>query len=83
LILILHMDIQAEKLDLIKWLADINEPSVIKRFVALKKREQTDWWDQISLEEKAEIEEGLAQADRGEVIPHEEVMAKYQKWRSK
>jgi hypothetical protein len=32
------MDIQAEKLDLIKWLAGINEPSVIKRFVALKKK---------------------------------------------
>jgi len=77
------MDIQAEKLNLIKWLADINEPAIIKRFVALKKKQQTDWWDMISAEEKSEIEEGLAQADKGELIPHEEVMAKYQKWRSK
>ncbi len=83
MIYLLSMDIQAEKLDLIKWLAGINEPSVIKRFIALKKSEQTDWWDQIGLEEKAEIEEGFAQADKGEVIPHQEVMAKYQKWRSK
>ena len=27
-----------------------------------------DWWDEISAEERAEIEEGLAQADRGEVV---------------
>ena len=77
------MDIQAEKLELIRWLADINEPSIIKRFIALKKKQQSDWWDNINADEKSEIEEGLAQADNGEVVPHEEVMAKYQKWRSK
>jgi len=54
---------------------------VIKRlrekYGLLNKSDDTD----IDAEEQAEIEEGLAQADRGEVIPHEEVMAKYQKWR--
>ncbi|MDB5117893.1 MAG: hypothetical protein JWQ79_3385 [Mucilaginibacter sp.] len=77
------MDIQAEKLDLIKWLLDVNEPSVIKSFIALKQKEQTDWWDEISDTERAQIEEGLAQADKGEVVQHKEVMAKYQKWRTK
>jgi len=77
------MDIQAEKLDLIKWLAGVTEPSVIKRFIALKQEQQVDWWEEIDAEERAEIEEGLAQADNGEVLSHEEVMAKYQKWRSK
>jgi predicted transcriptional regulator len=37
--------------------------------------------DDIDPEEQKEIEEGLRQADRGEVTPHEEVMSKYQKWR--
>ena len=41
------------------------------------REQEKDWWDQLSKEEKAEIEEGLAQADRGEVVPHKEVMAKY------
>jgi len=77
------MDIQAEKLSLIKWLADINEPSVIKRFIDLKKAEETDWWDTLSVDEQADIEEGLRQADAGELIPHSEVMAKYDKWRTK
>lgn len=77
------MDIQAEKLELIRWLANINEPSIIKRFIALKNKQQSDWWDHISMDEKSEIEEGLAQADNGDVVSHDEVMAKYQKWRSK
>ena len=47
---------------------------------ALRNEEQPDWWDEISDEEKQEIEEGLAQADRGEVFSHEEVMLKYEKY---
>ena len=77
------MDIQAEKLNLIKWLTEVTEPSVIRRFLALKNSEASDWWDEIDADEKAEIEQGLAEADRGELIPHKEVMAKYQKWLSK
>jgi len=71
------MDIQLEKLNLIKWLTDVQEPSVIERFIALKNDQQADWWDQISDDEKAEIVEGLEQADNGEAVPHEIVMAKY------
>ena len=77
------MDIQAEKLSLIKWLTDIEEPVVLQKLIALKNNQETDWWDEIDDEEKAEIEEGLAEADRGEGITHEEFLAKYNKWRTK
>jgi predicted transcriptional regulator len=77
------MDIQAEKLDLIRWLTEVTEPSIIKSFMALKQKEQGDWWDEISDVEKAEIEEGITQADTGDLISHKEVMAKYEKWLSK
>jgi hypothetical protein len=76
-----NMDIQAEKLQLIEWLARLNNTATLKRFITLKKEQEKDWWDLLSTEEKSEIEEGLAQADRGEVVPHKEVMAKYKKWR--
>lgn len=75
------MDIQAEKLRLIAWLAELNDVKTIMEFITLKNEKQADWWDQISEEERAEIEEGLAQADKGEFISHEDVMAKYKKWR--
>jgi hypothetical protein len=75
------MDIQAEKLQLIEWLAGLNNTKVLKRFISLKNEQQKDWWDQINLEEKTEIEEGLSQADKGEMLPHKVVMDKYNKWR--
>jgi predicted transcriptional regulator len=77
------MDILSEKLQLIEWLAKVNNTSVIKEFIALKKKKEKDWWNEISPQEQNEIREGLAQADRGEVVPHEQVMQLFKKWRIK
>lgn len=74
------MDIQAEKIRLIEWLAGLNDPKTLNEFIALKKKNELDWWDEITAEERSEIEEGLAQADKGEVVPHQELMEKYNKW---
>lgn len=74
------MDIQAEKLRLIEWLAGLNDTKTLSEFISLKKKKEVDWWDEISAEERNEIEEGLKQADNGELISHEEVMSKYKKW---
>ncbi len=75
------MDFQAEKIQLIEWLAKLNSPTTLKRFINLKKEQEIDWWDQLHPDEKKEIEEGLSQADNGEVTPHKEVMLKHDKWR--
>lgn len=68
------MDIRAEKLNLLEWLAGLNDPKILKEFIKLKKTKEVDWWDEISEEERLAIDEGLAQLDRGEGIPHEQVM---------
>ncbi len=73
------MDLKAEKLDLIQWLAQLTDKDVLIKIKALR-QEKADWWDEINDEERAGIKEGLEQADRDEVISHEEAMAKYQKW---
>ena len=70
------MDIQAEKLQLISWLSSLNNPDIIKQLVAIKEK-QPDWWDEISEAERSDIKEGLDQADRGLVVPHQLVMEKY------
>ncbi len=75
------MDIQTEKLQLIEWLARLNNTATLQRFITLKNEEDKDWWDILSKEERSEIEDGLAAADRGEVVSHEDVMAMYKKWR--
>ncbi|MEQ9285297.1 MAG: hypothetical protein RIG77_00225 [Cyclobacteriaceae bacterium] len=74
------MDIQAEKLQLIEWIAGLHDTSILKEFITLKRSKEVDWWDEITEEERLEIQEGLTQADKGKVISHEQAMAKYQKW---
>jgi predicted transcriptional regulator len=77
------MDIVELRTDLhnmIDKISDSNVLNAVKTLLSGKATTQIDWWDTISDEEKAEIEQGLAEADRGEVIPHEEVMKKYEKW---
>ncbi len=78
-----NMDVIELRTDLhnmIDKITDSNILSAVKTLLSGKTATQTDWWDTISDEERAEIEQGLAEADRGEVIPHKEVMAKYKKW---
>lgn len=75
-----EMDIQAEKIRLIEWLAGLNDPRIIKELITIKKNKEADWWDEISEEEKKEIQVGVSQADNGEVKSHEIVMEIYKKW---
>jgi len=73
------MDIARRKINLISWILNLQDEKILSRIETVK-GEESDWWDTISDEERAEIEEGIAQLDRGESIPHEQVMAKYKKW---
>ena len=71
------MDIQSLKLDLIQWLTQLKDVNTLKQLSAIK--EGSDWWDEISDEERSAIDSGLAELDKGEGIPHEQVMQKVRK----
>jgi len=53
--------------------------TVVKTFAS----EQKDWWDEISHEQQKAIDKSLAEMKSGKMIPHDEVMKKYQKWLKK
>jgi predicted transcriptional regulator len=57
-----------------------NNTKVLQALRVLLVKETPDWWDEISDEERAEIEEGARQAARGELIEHNEVMENPRKW---
>jgi len=71
------MNIQLEKLELIKLLAETNDESIITSIKNIFNLEKKDWWDELSEEQKFEIEEGERQIKRGEFIPFEDLMKKY------
>jgi thiamine pyrophosphate-dependent acetolactate synthase large subunit-like protein len=69
------MNLQAKKLELVQLILNTEKPSLLKKVEeVLKKEKITDWWDETSEAERKAIEQGLAEADRGELTPHEEVM---------
>ncbi|MCP3659060.1 MAG: hypothetical protein GY830_01560 [Bacteroidetes bacterium] len=77
------MDIQSQKLEFIQWFSGITNPKIIKEVLTFKKKNQEDWWDIISDEEKKEIQKGIEQADAGKTISNNLVFTKYKKWISK
>lgn len=76
------MSLQAD----IKWikaeLSQVTDPELISAFKSLltyrKKQNLGDWWDDLTLSEKQEIEAGLKEAEKGKVKSHQEVMKKYE-----
>lgn len=71
----IDMNLQSKKLELVQLILNTEKPSILSKVEAiLKKEKASDWWDEISPAKKKAIEKGLAEADKGELIPHEEVM---------
>jgi predicted transcriptional regulator len=69
------MNLQSKKLELVQLILNTEKSAILAKVEAvLKKEEIADWWDEISQEERESIEKGLAEADKGELIPHEEVL---------
>jgi len=42
--------------------------------------QQDDWWEQLPKKVQVAIDEAIADLDKGNGIPHEEVMKKYSRW---
>jgi hypothetical protein len=61
------MDIQLEKLELMKLLKETENPSVINAIKKIFQKEEKDWWGDLTEEQKEFLEESLKQADNGEV----------------
>lgn len=71
----IDMNLQSKKLELVQLIINTEKPSILAKVEAiLKKEKASDWWDEISPEERKLIDKGLAEADKGELLPHEEVM---------
>lgn len=74
------MNIESEKLKLIDWITNLRDDSIIERIKMLKENQSgTDWWDEITEEEKAAIEKGLEDVKAGRLVPHEKVKEEYAK----
>jgi len=76
------MNIQAEKIGLIEWIARLNDSVVIGKLKQMREdySKSTDWWDKISIEEKESIARGLKDLEEGRVHSHEMAKKIYEKY---
>lgn len=80
------MNLQAKKLELVQMILDTKEFLKLLRVEeVLKGQPDSDWWDEISEEERQLIERGLSEAETEELTSNElvlqEIKAKYLKKR--
>ncbi len=76
----IETNILNKKLELIQWVSSIEDESIIEKIVELRKKEDKVWWNSISENEKEAIENGLKDAEAGNLNPHSNAKKLYEKW---
>lgn len=72
------MNIQAEKIKLAKMLLDTENPKIIESIKKIFKKEKTsDFWDELSLQQRKEIENASLEIENEEVTDYESFMEKH------
>lgn len=72
------MNIQSEKIELIKMLLDTENPKVIESIKKIfEKEKSSDFWDDLSSEQRKEIEKASLEIKNGEVTDYETFMQKH------
>ncbi len=67
------MNIQAEKLEIMKMILDTENPSLLHKIKSLFVKEK-DFWNTLSDSEKDDIKQGVADLEKGATFPYEDVM---------
>ena len=69
------MDIQTLKIELAQKILSSNRPDILEKIVQLLKTEnQDDWWKELPKEVQDSINQGLLDAEKGNVLDHEQVV---------
>lgn len=68
------MNILAKKLSIIEWLLRLQDEIILEKIGVLVEN-NIDGWDELTDEQKADLNESIAQINSGKGVPHEKVMA--------
>lgn len=66
------MNLETLKLELIGWIADLEDEVVLKRLNLLR-RKSSGGWESMSYEDRLAIEEGINQLNEGNSTPYSDV----------
>ncbi|MEC3966830.1 hypothetical protein [Flagellimonas halotolerans] len=70
------MDLKASKLELIQAILKIDNESIIEKMTNMLRKEQGDFWNELSTEQQQEIKKGLAELDEGKRVSYNSFVKK-------
>ena len=72
------MNIQAEKLELMRRIIETDNPSIINSIKKVfKKQTEKDFWETIPKNQKEDILNGIQEIGNGEIVDYEDFMKKH------
>lgn len=72
------MNIQAEKIEIMKMILETDNPGILESIKKLFKKEaKVDFWETLQQEQKDEIIKGLKEIEKGDVMDYEDFMKKH------
>jgi hypothetical protein len=72
------MNIQAEKLEIMKMILETDNPSIIDSIKKIfKKQDNIDFWDTIPQSQKDDILQGIQEIENGDVVDYDEFIMKH------
>jgi predicted Zn-ribbon and HTH transcriptional regulator len=72
------MNIQTEKLELMKLLLNTENPKIIQSIKRIFRKEKTsDFWDELSSEQQLEIKQGSSEIEKGNSSDYDSFMSKF------
>ncbi len=66
-----------------KEVLNTTDEAVLDQLKAVLQMQSGDWWKDLPAKVRRDVEESLAQADRGETVSHAEAMKQVQAWRKR
>jgi hypothetical protein len=80
LIMKVSENISDRKVELAHWLLEVEDEAIIAKIEELKKSTLKDWWDELTPEEKMEVEEAEADVEAGRVVSQDELLVEALSW---
>jgi len=66
------MNLESRKINLINWISTLQEENILHEVEEIQVK-SSDWWDNISNQDKKAIEDGLNQLDNGNYLERSQV----------
>jgi predicted Zn-ribbon and HTH transcriptional regulator len=72
------MNIQAEKIELVKMILETDNPNILSSIKKmLKKDSKKDFWDTLSQAQREDIMKGIEEIENGEIVDYEDFIKKH------